>query len=58
MNDIHANNKIISDWSIESDSRGEIGTPELASRIFAKIDQCDIFVAENLISFKGLSRCS
>ena len=46
MNDIHANNKIISDWSIESDSRGEIGTPELASRIFAKIDQCDIFVAD------------
>ena len=26
MNDIHANNKIISDWSIESDSRGEIIT--------------------------------
>lgn len=46
MNDIHADNKIISDWSIESDSRGEIGTPELASRIFAKIDQCDIFVAD------------
>lgn len=46
MNDIHANNKIISDWSIESDSRGEIGTPELASKIFAKIDQCDIFIAD------------
>nr|WP_158699713.1 hypothetical protein [Alistipes sp. Marseille-P5061] len=46
MKDIHANNKIISDWNIESDSRGEIGTPELASGIFSKIDQCDIFVAD------------
>lgn len=46
MGSIHKNNLSISDWSIESDSRGETGTPELASAIFSKIDQCDIFIAD------------
>jgi len=46
METIHKDNLLISDWSIESDSRGETGTPELASTIFSKIDQCDIFIAD------------
>lgn len=46
MKAIHQNNISISDWSIESDSRGENGTPELASTIFSKIDQSDIFIAD------------
>jgi hypothetical protein len=46
MESIHKDNFSISDWSIESDSRGETGTPELASAIFSKIDQCDIFIAD------------
>lgn len=43
---IHENNLTISEYAIESDSRGESGTPELASTLFSKIDQCDIFVAD------------
>lgn len=43
---IHEDNLTISEYVIESDSRGESGTPELASTLFAKIDQCDIFVAD------------
>lgn len=46
METIHKDNLLFSDWSIESDSRGEAGTPELASTIFSKIDQCDIFIAD------------
>lgn len=46
METIHKDNLSISDWTIESDSRGETGTPELASTIFSKIDQCDIFIAD------------
>jgi len=46
METIHNNNNSISEWTIESDSRGETGTPELASTIFSKIDQCDIFIAD------------
>lgn len=29
-----------------SDSRGEIGTPDLSTTIFDKIDKCDIFIAD------------
>ena len=43
---IHENNKSISEYLIDSDSRDESGTPELASTIFSRIDQCDIFVAD------------
>jgi len=43
---IHRDNRSISEYVIESDSRGESGTPELASTLFAKIDQCDIFAAD------------
>jgi len=46
LNKIHKDNLAISEYVIESDSRGESGTPELASTLFAKIDQCDIFVAD------------
>ena len=46
LNIIHENNPQISECIIESDSRDECGTPELASTIFAKIDQCDIFIAD------------
>ncbi len=46
MKNIHSNNTSISDYYIESDSRDESGTPELASTIFTKIDQCDIFIAD------------
>lgn len=46
MEDIHKKNHSVSEWVIESDSRGDTGTPELASAIFSKIDQCDIFVAD------------
>jgi hypothetical protein len=53
MSTIHQNNISITDWSIESDSRGENGTPELASTIFSKIDQSDIFVADISIINQG-----
>jgi len=43
---VHNKNLLISEWVIDSDSRGESGTPELASNIFSKIDQCDIFIAD------------
>ncbi|NLI35182.1 MAG: hypothetical protein GX416_01510 [Bacteroidales bacterium] len=53
MKTIHQNNLSISDWIIESDSRGESGTPELASTIFSKIDQSDIFIADISIINQG-----
>lgn len=46
LEEIHKSNRLISECIIESDGRGETGTPELASALFAKIDQCDIFVAD------------
>lgn len=36
----------ISEINIESDSRNEIGTPDLVESIFKKIDSCDVFVAD------------
>lgn len=53
MKVIHKDNITISDWTIESDSRGESGTPELANSIFSKIDQCDIFIADVSIINQG-----
>ena len=36
----------VSEFSIESDSRNDIGTPDLAESIFSKIEKCDILVAD------------
>lgn len=36
----------VSEISIESDSRNDIGTPDLAESIFEKIEMCDILVAD------------
>ncbi|WP_330443302.1 hypothetical protein [Flavobacterium sp. C4GT6] len=48
---IFENNNTISECFIESDSRNETGTPELANTIFSKIDSCDIFLSDiSLIS--------
>lgn len=38
--------KEVSEILIESDSRNDIGTPDLTESIFEKIDTCDIFVAD------------
>ena len=46
LNEIYRNNEIISEFFIESDSRGDEGTPDLVSSIFSKIDSCDIFLAD------------
>lgn len=49
---IYDNQKYISEIHLESDSRNEIGTPDLASTIFDKIDVCDIFIADiSIINF-------
>jgi len=36
----------VTEFKIESDSRNELGTPDLAITIFNKIDLCDIFIAD------------
>ena len=36
----------VSDVLIESDSRDDLGTPDLVESIFSKIEQCDILVAD------------
>lgn len=46
LKEIYRNNEIISEFFIESDSRGDEGTPDLVSSIFSKIDSCDIFLAD------------
>lgn len=43
---IYEVNNSISEYSIDSDSRDESGTPDLVSSIFSKIDECDIFIAD------------
>jgi hypothetical protein len=43
----------ISAISIESDSRGESGTPDLIDAIFSKIDICDIFICDISIINSG-----
>ena len=51
---IYSEHKIISEFVIESDSRDETGTPELASTLFSKIDKCDIFISDISIINKDL----
>ena len=36
----------VSEFCIESDSRNDIGTPDLTESIFSKIDKCDIFIGD------------
>lgn len=36
----------VSEFAIESDSRNDIGTPDLTESIFSKIESCDILVAD------------
>ena len=38
--------KEVSEFFIDSDSRNDIGTPDLSQSIFDKIDKCDIFIAD------------
>lgn len=47
------NNNRIDEFTIESDSRDSIGTPELANTIFRKIDKSDIFIADISIINSG-----
>jgi len=46
IKEICSKNNNISECIIESDSRNESGTPDLVNVIFAKIDQCDIFISD------------
>ncbi len=47
----------VSEFSIESDSRNDIGTPDLAESIFSKIESCDILVADiSIINAESNSR--
>lgn len=46
MKNVFKNNKNISEYNIESDSRNEVGTPDLMTSIFSKIDICDIFICD------------
>lgn len=43
---VYEKQKDISEINLESDSRNEIGTPDLSDSIFNKIDCCDIFIAD------------
>lgn len=43
----------ISEYIIETDSRNDIGTPDLVDSIFAKIDNCDIFICDISIVNSG-----
>jgi len=43
---VYEKQKKISEIILESDSRNEIGTPDLSATIFNKIDCCDIFIAD------------
>jgi len=54
---ISESNSNISEIIIESDSRDELGTPDLASTIFSKIDNSDIFVGDiSIINSNNESR--
>ena len=46
LKEIFKENSNISEYKIESDSRDEVGTPDLVNSIFSKIDQCDILLAD------------
>lgn len=41
--------KRITEWALESDSRDESGTPDIVSTLLSKIDKCDIFIADTSI---------
>ncbi|KUO52975.1 MAG: hypothetical protein APF76_02780 [Desulfitibacter sp. BRH_c19] len=57
MRNIYSRYKMISEYVIETDSRNELGTPDLAQTIFSKIDVCDIFIADiSIINGRGDSR--
>lgn len=57
MLNIYNRYKTISEYIIETDSRNEVGTPDLAQTIFSKIDICDIFIADiSIINASGDSR--
>ncbi len=43
---IYEKNKFLVEYKIDSDSRDELGTPDIVSNIFSKIDTCDIFIAD------------
>lgn len=55
LKEVYKNNEVISEFYIESDSRGDAGTPDLVSSIFSKIDSCDIFIADISIINKEVS---
>lgn len=46
LKEIFNENNNITEYKIESDSRDEVGTPDLVSSIFSKIDECDILLAD------------
>lgn len=49
--------EFISDVIIESDSRNELGTPDLVNSIFSKIDSCDIFICDiSIINSEATNR--
>lgn len=43
---IQQKNNSITEISIDSDSRDELGTPDLVNTIFSKINNCDIFIGD------------
>ena len=53
LQSIKLSNKEVSEINLVSDSRDEIGTPDLHSGIFEKIEESDIFVADISIINSG-----
>lgn len=54
---IKAENSLSLNLQIDSDSREEMGTPDLSAKIFEKIDNCDIFIADiSIINYSSSSR--
>lgn len=54
---IYKSRKVISEIKIESDSRNEVGTPDLVESIFKKIDSCDLFIADiSIINNQAVGR--
>lgn len=46
LKSVYENNDDITEYTIESDSREESGTPDIVASIFEKIDSCDVFVGD------------
>ncbi len=46
LKNIYSTTDSITEYIIDSDSRDEVGTPDLVHSIFSKIDACDIFIAD------------